>query len=669
MSTGHTGRTISAVVAIGLTGLLACADPPTSGPAFRPIHLLAAISASSTLLANGVTSPGGTVILGGDVWIADHVNGFCRLDPAPSGSGSAINTSTCNANAVSPGQPSVAPISGSAQLYVFVPDNSSKGVGVYRLTWDPSVRKIIRATLLQGQNMGVFTGNRATATSIGLDGNLYVGTLRNGNIYRVTGITGATQTATQIGKTSDGSGVASLAFLGDTLYIAQKAAVTKMASSCTNNCTAISETVITSTGPLALASNGTTDLYISDTPGSGSTIMRFVRDPACVVGGYEEKYASGFGAVSGLSVAASGAATDGIYISDDPTQGGSPGAGHVYRLALGAAAEAPGSCASSPPPPPPPVSVTGGAGGGASGGGAPMQIVSGLTSPAGAITLLDSRGQPHYWVADHALGICRVDSTGTGYTLVTNTCSTAAKAAGQPSVYTSGGVTYVFVPDGSSKSQGVQRLTYNSAGSGTLGGAVLLANGQYDGSTAMGPLRLNSTAIDANGTLYVGGLKSGTIIRIPNAAAGRSATASSMGRTSDGRGILSLAFVGGNLYLAEASGVTEMRAPNITCPSGGCFAASAGLSATFPTALYGDLATQQLYIADTPNSASTLYRASVDPSSGDITEDPTPIGSGFTFATGLLVDAGKLLVGDDPSSGNLALQGRLWTMPLPPPIP
>jgi hypothetical protein len=298
-----------------------------------------------------------------------------------------------------------------------------------------------------------------------------------------------------------------------------------------------------------------------------------------------------------------------------------------------------------------------------------MQIVSGLTSPAGAITLLDSRGQPHYWVADHALGICRVDASGTGYTLVTNTCSTAAKASGQPSVYTSGGVTYVFVPDGSSKSQGVQRLTYNPAGSGTLGGAVLVANGRYDGSTAMGPLRPNSTAIDANGTLYVGGLKSGTIIRIPNAAAGRSATASSMGRTSDGRGIAGLAFVGGNLYIAEGSGVTEMRAPNVTCPSGGCFAASAGLSATFPTALYGDLATQQLYIADTPNSASTLYRASVDPSSGDITEDPTPIGSGFTFATGLLVDAGKLLVGDDPSSGNSTLQGRLWTMPLPPPIP
>src|SRR5438105_13759975 len=51
-------------------------------------------AADSSFSASAVTNPSGTLwlpgALGGHLWIADHAQGFCRLDPTPPGSASPL---------------------------------------------------------------------------------------------------------------------------------------------------------------------------------------------------------------------------------------------------------------------------------------------------------------------------------------------------------------------------------------------------------------------------------------------------------------------------------------------------------------------------------------------------------------------------------------------------
>src|SRR5690242_7549663 len=57
---------------------------------------------SKTLYVSGVTAPGGAVWLkdttpfGGHLWVSDHLNGFCRLDPTDATAVAAtFNTGSC----------------------------------------------------------------------------------------------------------------------------------------------------------------------------------------------------------------------------------------------------------------------------------------------------------------------------------------------------------------------------------------------------------------------------------------------------------------------------------------------------------------------------------------------------------------------------------------------
>ncbi len=48
--------------------------------ALLSIAVSPALAANGSIYANGLNSPGGTVFMGSHLWVADHVNGFCRLD-------------------------------------------------------------------------------------------------------------------------------------------------------------------------------------------------------------------------------------------------------------------------------------------------------------------------------------------------------------------------------------------------------------------------------------------------------------------------------------------------------------------------------------------------------------------------------------------------------------
>ena len=93
-----------------------------------------ALAATTTQVASGLTNPLGILQLaGGDgashVWVSDHLNGVCRLDPA-TGGGLVENQNSCvlfiGKAALKPGQLSY----DQATSKIYVPDLSSKSLGV-----------------------------------------------------------------------------------------------------------------------------------------------------------------------------------------------------------------------------------------------------------------------------------------------------------------------------------------------------------------------------------------------------------------------------------------------------------------------------------------------------------------------------------------------------------
>jgi hypothetical protein len=275
-------------------------------------------AATTSLYMAPVTNPMGAVWLpdqtGGHLWISDHVQGFCRV-------GSPSTLDSCVGGAFGPkavGQPVYDP----ATNFIYVPDLASKSQGVWRLTYDPVNGFITNGTIIAA-NYGL-GGNRPDALALGPDGNLYVGFLKNGNIVRITTPAGATQTAQSAGGSSDGKKVLSLAFLGNDLYLAESAAVSRIANivspTCAGGCKAFIGISPVFT-PLALASDGVANLYV----GSIASVYH------CSGGLCTAYTGTPFSLISGLGYVA---ATNTLYVGDDASGGALLFQGHVYQMIL-----------------------------------------------------------------------------------------------------------------------------------------------------------------------------------------------------------------------------------------------------------------------------------------------------------------------------------------------
>lgn len=278
-------------------------------------------------------------------------------------------------------------------------------------------------------------------------------------------------------------------------------------------------------------------------------------------------------------------------------------------------------------------------------------VTSGLTAPAGAVWLPGPTGTPgHLWVSDHLMGFCRVDGTS-----LTN-CQPLG-SAGQPAFDASRNLLYV--PDNASKSTGVLRLTYDPA-SETFTTAEAIAP-SLAGNRPVG------AALGPDGNLYVSFLKNGNIVRVTNPAG--AATTNSAGQSSDGRRVVSLAFAGADLYLAEGAQVGRIRTITATSCTGGCKATTAGLTVSTPLSVAVDPATSHLYIGHLTGVARA--NVSATGASGQVSYATTgsyPGGSTPLDAVSALAIAptGDLYLGDDPSQGAQNLTGRLWKAPLLP---
>lgn len=219
-------------------------DPLQIDPKGRTSALMApppapGIAPAATLVSWGQTSPHGMVKINGKLWVADHVMGMCQLDPAPN-TIQAVDATKCDPNGVvgSPGQP----VFDTVNNYVYVPDNSRKSPGVWRVTYHPAgtdpvtlqpTPEYLDSPILLDPSLA---GLKVDALALGPDmvgtpnAALYVGSLADGGIRRINNILDPNprnQFIDVIAQTTDGRGInGSMAFLNGDLYLPENRGLT-----------------------------------------------------------------------------------------------------------------------------------------------------------------------------------------------------------------------------------------------------------------------------------------------------------------------------------------------------------------------------------------------------------------------------------------------------------
>ncbi len=300
-----------------------------------------AYALDGNLYASGITAPGGQVWMGTHLWVSDHGSGFCRLDPVP-GSNFSINLATCIigdgvTGFASPGQPSFDPTNN----FVYVPDNSNKGTGAWRLTFDPVNETVSNPVLLD--TTGLPLAANPTATTLDSAGNLYLGFIQNNSIVKITnpGIGIGTANVT-FGTTSDPAvpkGVSGLAFAGGDIYLSEGAAVTKIGSAGGTAAVVpgITGDPVAGLGPTAITADGNDTIFMADTPLADgvSTIKKFTvstntQEIYSTTGVFPSLLTTPFLNVAGLALDPVG----NLFIGDDPTAGAGIAQGRIWQVSF-----------------------------------------------------------------------------------------------------------------------------------------------------------------------------------------------------------------------------------------------------------------------------------------------------------------------------------------------
>ena len=339
-----------------------------------------------------------------------------------------------------------------------------------------------------------------------------------------------------------------------------------------------------------------------------------------------------------------------------------------------------------------------------------IMMVQNVTAPRGGVWLNNTTPATppggHFWQPDGVLGICRVDPLpgGTPPWQMTN-CQATAKSGGQAVVATPAaalvkslpaGARFVFVADSSSKSISVVRYVFDPVKEQLSGALPIQVQNLTSVGGGAGGGRPVAIALGPNGTdLYVGYLKSGDIMKIPNATSVTTSTPPvvKVGNTSDGKGVNTLLFLNNDLYLAEIGGFGISMIPdpqgvtraacNATSP---CKASSLNPQLSF---FPGGLATDgsNIFIGDSPlTTPGSILKW--NPATGAVSTYSVNVPaytSSFDNQTrnqyvnpyGLaLLPNGDLIVGDDPAAALVVatvptIQGHIWRVaaaPTPPTV-
>lgn len=341
--------------------------------------------ATTSQFASGVGTPQGGLVLSGSainpatgnpfrhLWTADPVNGLCRLDPdVDSTDTHTINLATC-LTTISPGQLTFDPASNT----IYATDGGNKS-GIFVVHFQPNdpsghgALDLTAGATILGPTCGIAT-NQPNATSLGPDGNLYVGFRRSGNIMRIISpATNPLPCTTNVQATVIVTGdklTSQMAWIGHNLFLNNSRlpvfvnAGTTLADACFTPqngnviCSAFSPLAQLPTAQATMVSDQTpgladgTDIYY------GGSVLNTVTAETGVTLNFlgfisgQGTFTSPFGApgpginfsnISALAVDTFDPANHVLYVGDDPTAGATPGTGRWFQILT------------APPPPGPP---------------------------------------------------------------------------------------------------------------------------------------------------------------------------------------------------------------------------------------------------------------------------------------------------------------------------
>jgi hypothetical protein len=323
-----------------------------------------AAAATSTQVASGLTSPLGILQLPANdgqthVWVSDHLNGVCRLDPSASTPGQlTLNQSTCvlfiGRSALKPGQLSY----DSINQRIYAPDLAAKSVGVIRFGYEPSADSgrgglsIFDRTVIVS-NCGL-DRDVPWASALGPDGDLYLAFKKSPSITRVrkpATVAGTSSNCAQdvqtIGNAADGKKAFQLAFLGHDLWEADNFAlglIPDAVAAARPAGTTINDGVTTRTFTTATPPVNATAQFVGSIPSptaitaDSARSLLYVGNANAVYtinlapgGGTVALIATGFSFVGSISADAI-ATPPNLLVGDDTSNGTFPNAGRLWRI-------------------------------------------------------------------------------------------------------------------------------------------------------------------------------------------------------------------------------------------------------------------------------------------------------------------------------------------------
>jgi Putative Ig domain len=312
------------------------------------------LTGAAAQLMTNVSSVHGMAMIGSDLWVSDFFQGVCRVDPNPVTGAPTVST-TCAPTPPGfiPGQIAISyttnPATGAkTPNHLFVADIAQVSNGVYRFDINAGTG-LPGTTSLSGPGgagVQVYPGtNRPSSVAIGSDGNLYIGLFNVANLFRVTTPdTSPLPDKNAFGITLTGSGVRSLAFIADDLYIAEatKTTVITFAPSRTKATPALEfgpppvkigtpdpVSPLHAAGVLSLASDGTDKLYMGGAIDTQAFSISVPQQYALANRGTDGVNETAF-----VNVTAAMVVGNTLYVADDPSGGTQAQQGRIWAVTL-----------------------------------------------------------------------------------------------------------------------------------------------------------------------------------------------------------------------------------------------------------------------------------------------------------------------------------------------
>ncbi len=550
--------------------------------------------------------PGGGEVT--DYWVSDGASGFCRIDqlPDPNNPGlthGVLNLGTCYLPGVFEPvdyQVETRGVNGSTDGYVFVA--GIKDVARIEFGLDATGHTVIKSEISIYNAASVFTNGVSAAggaprfvqaVKLGPDGKLYMIFQGSGDIWRIRNplspsFTPLGNSIERVGTSYNGKTLLSLGWIGHDLWMQQAGFLNRLQNADKCNYTLPSCVAVLEFGKLQTQEGMATDQYISSSLngrwlywGNGNRVVRYDTLSADIMQVWNQSgFINGspipreytlimglafvqpqhptpgdpkqdlFTLADGSQVADMTVTMDKIIEAPVPEIAGNlPHTGETYMLKSNATmVPEPCNFTINPPPcinsqigndnPPNPNRVNTAA-------RRAVLLLAGVTHPRGLLYL-----QSKWWVSDEDNGFCRIDQN-----LVTGAATMAAcfkpsptfipgqPAADAPSAT---GTQNVYIPDVSGSAKGIVRAVFTpSLAGGTLSQTGLLNSGPGTASAIAIP---NGPFND--GAIYIGYYDQGNIKKIQFPATAPSAPIT-VGGLSKGVGVMSLSFMGNDLYIAE----------------------------------------------------------------------------------------------------------------------